>query len=252
MGQGQDRDQLIRKLLNARQFATLDELKVAASTESTMTVRRCLARLDYLTSYSHRGQFYTLPTIPDFDTWGLWSAQSAMFSRYGNLLQTGACLVDQADAGFTATELEALVQVEVKHSLLHLQRQGRIARVKIAGRFVYVCADPGERRRQELMRGQNDAQAELGCGLTDLLPDELRAGIVLFYSLLDEKQRRLYAGLEAAKLGHGGDRQMAELLNLNSHTVAKGRRELFGGAVDRSGVRSKGGGRKLIEKKRQK
>jgi hypothetical protein len=29
--------------------------------------------------------------------------------------------------------------------------------------------------------------------------------IVVFYSLLDERQRRLYAGLEATKIGHGGD-----------------------------------------------
>ncbi|MDT5026431.1 MAG: hypothetical protein QOE61_2857, partial [Micromonosporaceae bacterium] len=29
-----------------------------------------------------------------------------------------------------------------------------------------------------------------------MLPDELKAAIILFYSLLDERQRRLYAGLE--------------------------------------------------------
>jgi len=37
-----------------------------------------------------------------------------------------------------------------------------------------------------------------------VLPDELKVAIVLFYSLLDERQRRLYAGLEAMKVGHGG------------------------------------------------
>jgi len=30
--------------------------------------------------------------------------------------------------------------------------------------------------------------------------------MVLFYSLLDEKQRRLYAALESLEWGHGGDR----------------------------------------------
>ncbi len=33
---------------------------------------------------------------------------------------------------------------------------------------------------------------------------------MLFYSLLDEQQRRLFAGLESIKLGHGGDRILAE------------------------------------------
>ena len=86
----------------------------------------------------------------------------------------------------------------------------RVARVRLAERFVYVCSDRGGLRRQELMRNENDAPHELGAGFTELLPEELRAAIVLFFSLLDEKQRRLYAGLEAAKLGHGGDRKIAE------------------------------------------
>ena len=79
----------------------------------------------------------------------------------------------------------------------------------------------------------------------------MRAGIILFFSLLDEKQRRLFAGLEAAQLGHGGDLKIADLLDLNPHTVAKGRRELFGGAVDRERVRRAGGGAKRTEKKRR-
>ncbi len=44
------------------------------------------------------------------------------------------------------------------------------------------------------------------------MPEELRAVIVLFASLLDERQRRLFAGLEALKCGWGGDRRIAQLL----------------------------------------
>ncbi len=84
-----------------------------------------------------------------------------------------------------------------------------------------------------------------------LLADELKAGIILFFSLLDEKQRRLFAGLEAAKLGHGGDQKIADLLDLDPHTVAKGRRELLFGFVDRETVRNEGGGAKRVEKKRR-
>ena len=74
---------------------------------------------------------------------------------------------------------------------------------------------------------------------------------ILFFSLLDEHQRRLYAGLESQKLGHGGDRKIADLLGLDVHTVARGRRELFGGEVDRERVRRQGGGRQAVEKKRR-
>jgi hypothetical protein len=84
------------------------------------------------------------------------------------------------------------------------------------------------------------------------VPAELKAGIILFYSLLDEKQRRLYAGLEALKLGRGGDRPIAALLGLDPHTVAKGRQELRSQEVERERVRQTGGGRKPLEKKRPK
>ena len=85
-----------------------------------------------------------------------------------------------------------------------------------------------------------------------LLPEELKAAIVLFYSMLDEKQRRLYAGLEAMKIGHGGDQQIAELLGMDPSTVARGRRELLARDVEIERVRRKGGGRKEIQKKRPK
>jgi len=249
MKQSKKRDTAVRNLLADRRIATFGELKAVAETDATMTVYRCLSRLGYLVSYSHRGQFYTLRTIPEFDERGLWSCRSAMFSRFGNLLETATALVEQSDAGFSAAELEMVLQVEAKHALLKLHRRGTIARVKLGGRFVYMGTDKGVRRQQELMRRENDALDEVGAGFSELLPEELRAAIVLFFSLLSEKQRRLYAGLEASKLGHGGDQKIAELLDLDCHTVAKGRRDLFAGTVERGSVRSAGGGRKRVEKK---
>ncbi len=40
-------------------------------------------------------------------------------------------------------------------------------------------------------------------------------------------------------------------MGLEVHTVAKGRKELLGGFIDRKGVRSCGGGRDRVEKKIQ-
>ena len=100
------------------------------------------------------------------------------------------------------------------------------------------------------MREKSTADAAIGLPTEIVaLSHELKAAIILFFSLLDEQQRRLYAGLEAQKMGHGGDRKIAGLLGLDVHTVAKGRRELFGGQVRRGGVRKKGAGRKAMEKK---
>lgn len=152
MGRRKNRDDRLRNYLEENKIAVIDQLKTVAGTDATMTVYRCLSRLGYLVSYSHRGQFYALRTTPQFDSKGLWSYRSAMFSRYGNLLETAVALIGQSDAGITATELEMILHVEAKHALLRLYRQGRIARIRLEGRFVYMSADDGEQRRQELMR----------------------------------------------------------------------------------------------------
>jgi len=82
------------------------------------------------------------------------------------------------------------------------------------------------------------------------VPDELKARIILYFSLLNEKQRRLYAGLESLKLGYGGDTKVAEFLGMNPHTVARGREQLLSEEFEQERVRKVGAGRKSSEKKR--
>ena len=86
----------------------------------------------------------------------------------------------------------------------------------------------------------------------ETVSDEVKAAMVLFYSLLDEKQRRLCAGLESLKLGHGGDAMVAEFLGVDPHTVARGRQQLLEQDFEVERIRRKGAGRKRVEKKRQK
>jgi hypothetical protein len=87
---------------------------------------------------------------------------------------------------------------------------------------------------------------------SEVLFQEGKTLVELFVSLLDEKQQRLYAGLESIKLGHGGDKKIARLFGLDMHTVAKGRKELWSGKIETDRVRRVGGGRKMLEKKRRK
>lgn len=246
-----ERDSRVRKWLTDNKIATLKQLREAAGTASRMTTIRSLDRVGYFSSYSHRGSFYTLRRTPSFDAVGLWAFEGVGFSRFGNLLSTARTLVEESDAGYTAAELEIVLQVEAKHALLELVRRGDIARHRQGTSFLYSSQEPGQRRLQTLMRQHRQARHEVNAGVDfEAAPDELKAGIILFFSLLDERQRRLYAGLEAARMGHGGDRMISDLLGLDPHTVAKGRRELFSGSVPRGRIRRIGGGRKRVEKKR--
>jgi len=68
---------------------------------------------------------------------------------------------------------------------------------------------------------------------------------------LDERQRRLFAGLLAQRRGHGGILIVAEITGLSRTTIRRGLEELrtgVGPVEDR--IREKGGGRKHVEKKR--
>ena len=239
----------LRSLLQQEKIATLEQLKEALRTDGTMTVFRKLRALGYLSSYSHRGKFYTLKNIPDFDERGLWSYHSVWFSRYGNLIETAREFVEESNQGFTVPELEVLLRVPCKAALLKLSLQERLAREKAAGLYVYFSVNAAKQRAQRSARAQ-PPPGTFGHG--HAWAHELKAAIILFHSLLDEKQRRFHAGLEAYKLGHGGDEQIAALLGMDRHTVSKGRRELFGGEVSTERIRQRGGGRQSQEKKRPK
>ena len=68
----------------------------------------------------------------------------------------------------------------------------------ISGLFLYTSIDPGVRQRQSLTRRSNQSvPTVVDIARLEVSPDEMKAAIVLFYSLLDEQQRRLYAGLES-------------------------------------------------------
>lgn len=239
--------------LKRNKIGTLDQLKKELCTNSTMTVFRKLKSLEYRSSYSHRGKYYTLNSIAEFDETGLWSFNSIWFSKYGNLIETTCEFVDQSKAGFSAQELFQVLNVEVKHPLLALFKQNRIYREKISNILIYFSLDQNKRKQQIALRESSGSLAEFDQAYEiEVFRDELKAAIILFYSLLDEKQRRLYAGLESFKLGHGGDKKIADFLCLDAHTIARGRRELLGGNIQAQGIRGKGGGRKTVEKKFQK
>lgn len=240
-------------LLRQQKIATLPELMAALGTDARRTVFRKLKDLSARTSYSHRGRYYTLDDVAAFDDLGLWAYEAVCFSSYGTLLATAAALVETAGRGYFVEELDTLLHVGTKDALRTLVRHARVTREHVAGRFLYCATDAGRRRRQLVGRRALLAEPGVAGPLPEpaILPAELRAAIVLFFSVLDEQQRRLYAGLEALKTGRGGDARIAALLGLERGTVARGRRALLAHDVDLDRVRQAGGGRPPLEKKRR-
>jgi len=243
----------LRSLLLRNKIATLDDLKHALGTTVDVTVFRKLKPLDYLTSYSHRGKYYSLREIVRFDDKGLWSHATVCFSQFGTLLATAESFVNRSPRGFFADELTRALHVEVQDALHQLTQQRRITRQIISGLYLYTARDRAIQQGQLLTRRNVEAvPTVVDASVLEVSEEDLKASILLFYSLLDEQQRRLYAGLESLKLGRGGDRSLADFLELDPHTVARGRQQLLAQDVEVDRARRTGGGRKRVEKKRPK
>jgi hypothetical protein len=123
--------------------------------------------------------------------------------------------------------------------------------MEIEGQFLYTAIDSPQRQNQ--IRTRRSAEAvplAVRSEALRLSPDELNAAILLFYGLLDEQHRRLFAGLESMRLGHGGDTLLSDFLGLDVHTVARGRQQLLDRDVIGGRMRRSGGGRTPTEKKR--
>lgn len=233
------------ELLRRQTIASLPEIMHALGTPSHRTACRKIAAANCRSSYSHRGRFYTLDDLASYDANGLWSYRDVRFSSAGSLMATLETLVSQAADGLYCSELTRLLGVDTQDALRKLVKAERLWRVRVEGRFLYCSFDP-ERRRVQLRARQATRPDDDVKRRRAAFVSEAAARLA---GALDERQRRLFAGLESLRHGHGGDRRVAAELGMSAATVGKGRKELLAGDLDVRRVRKPGGGRKPIEKK---
>ena len=81
--------------------------------------------------------------------------------------------------------------------------------------------------------------------------DRWHVQVNLVLSQLDEKQRRLVAGLLSNAVGHGGVTLLSRITGLDRKTVRRGRNELDNNLKDcpSDRIRREGAGRPPLEKK---
>lgn len=247
------RSDAIVGVLQKLKIATMDDMKGALGTSVDMTVFRKLRDVKYCSSYSHRGKYYALLSVAKFNKRGLWTYQDIHFSRFGSLIDTAEHFVAESPRGYLSSELSEELLVQTREPLLSLVRKKRLVRETVCGEQLYCSPDSAKRRQQLLTRrlAAPDYQLAILGGSSSEASDEARAALILFFSMLNEKQRRVYAGLESIRFGKGGDRAVANLVGMDVHTVARGRKELLNGDVDVSRLRRPGGGRPPVEKKLQ-
>jgi len=227
-----------------KKVLTIDELKNILNTSSRMTIFRRLSSLNYITSYSHCGRYYTLNSIVDYDTKGLWSYNQVYFSKFGTLKNTILSNINKSPAGFTCEELQGILKVPVHNTAHDLWKNGLITREQIARQYLYLSIENKTKqlnfRKQEIVK-----KNKIASHATSM------ESFTVFFSLLNEKQKRLFAGYESIKLGYGGDKIVAEKTGLNKKTVSRGRRELLSKDIDVDRIRKKGAGRPSLKKTKE-
>ncbi len=123
---------------------------------SVPTVRNRLRKWNTFTSYNSNGSYYTLPSIPEFDTHGLWKYKRVFFSNHGNMKQSIIHLMKSSEAGLDAGQIGKLLGLIRRSFTSHLKGLPDLLREKSEGRYVYFSADEElyllqrEKRQEEL------------------------------------------------------------------------------------------------------
>lgn len=238
---------MLAQVLQTKHVSTLSELSSEFDDCSYRTVHRKLKSLDYLSSYSHRGKYYTLRSTAHFDSFGLWFYKDIRFSLHGTLSNTLKMLVESSPLGYSCSELDAILRVRTVDALGQLVRDQKLHRISFQGKYIYCSLDPTLHKRQINVRRMQSQDMSLPVSIEADLPKS--KALSLFFSLLNEKHRRLFAGLLSVLWGYGGDLRVERLLGISRKTVQKGRTELNSGHIDPDRIREPGGGRPSCEKK---
>lgn len=237
------------QLFQKEKVITFDQVKHILGTTVKMTAIRKLKSLNYNTSYSHAGKYYTLNSIAHYNKLGLWEFKNVYFSKFGSLKDTIENLVCLSQEGYSALELKQIVKTEVQKPLFQLYSDGCLYREQIGEVYHYFSP-----RSYDLQK--NIHLTKINLLLKDKIPEisvfetpELKKCFDALLANLNEKQRRLYLGFESMKIGYGGDTVLSRITGVNIKTIARGRNELTNLDITPDRIRKAGAGRHAIEKK---
>lgn len=230
----------LENLFHSKSVLTMHEIKKTLQSTSKATIFRKLKRVGYIASYSHAGKYYTLDIIAKYNRYGPWSFEGMHFSRDGTLVNTLEILINRPSEGCFANELQKLVQIRVFNALTHLVLKGKVYREQISGEYFYISLTIGtdqlaKRKAAIIANRSQDEKITLPC-----YSDEIVNSFKNFLSGLNERQARLYLGLESMKLGYGGDKTISELTGVNVKTISKGRIELLNKEITLARMREVG------------
>lgn len=138
----------IKKQFKKHKVLRIEDLFKLIGTTCKRTVNRYMKEFDYLTSYTHKGGYYTLEESVEFDAHGLWHYEGIGFSKHNTLYNTITYFVERSETGMNVKELNAELHTETKYASLDLLRKEKLTRTKANGVYVYFSSDPDKAEKQ--------------------------------------------------------------------------------------------------------
>jgi hypothetical protein len=148
----------VENFFGKRRVVAMSDLCEVIGSSSRMTVFRRLREIEYVSSYTHAGRYYTLYDIARFDSDGIWFYDDIGFSQNGSLKNTVTYLVHNCDAGKIHSDLERQLRVRVHNVLLALVKSKQIKRTKFQGQYLYLSTDKAQSTRQIKQRDKLSMQ----------------------------------------------------------------------------------------------
>ncbi len=149
------------ELFETNEVVEFEKIQTALDSASRATTFRYLQQVPYHRSYNYNGRYYTRKDSTRYDRFGLFSYKDILFSRENTLGETIRRLVWESEAGWTQRELQDVLQVRVQVVVLNTFRQGKTAREKISGFYVYLHTDPSVQAAQLARRREKIALFEI-------------------------------------------------------------------------------------------
>jgi len=146
--------QRIYKLFQKHLVLDMLTLQHHLDNRSKRSIHRDIAGIDYYSSYTHSGKYYTLKQTPSFNSNGIWFYKMIGFSQHGTLKQTLVAHIETSEAGKLHIELKKDLLISVHNSLLELVNEGQIKRAQINNFYVYLSIDEKKYSKQLKKRHQ--------------------------------------------------------------------------------------------------
>jgi hypothetical protein len=146
-----DLNDQITKIFNKKHVVTIEEICLEVN-RAEITVKKALAKIEYLTSYNFNSRFYTLPKFAQWDANGIWRHSRASFTIHCTLKNLIVWLVEHSHEGLSSNELSEITGGNIWATLGIMVSQNLIRRVRSDGQCFYFTAKSEEATKKQISR----------------------------------------------------------------------------------------------------